>query len=69
MSQPDYNHQFLRRQKVEEMTTLSRNKIYSLMKEGKFPLSINLAPKLVVWVKREVEEWIETQIKNSRFTA
>jgi len=39
------------------------------MKEGKFPLSINLAPKLVVWVKREVEEWIETQIKTSRFTA
>ena len=69
MPQTDYNLQFLRRQKVEEMTTLSRNKIYSLMKEGKFPLSINLAPKLVVWVKREVEEWIETQIKTSRFTA
>ena len=69
MANNDYNLQFLRRPKVEEMTTLSRNKIYSLMKEGKFPLSINLAPKLVVWVKREVEEWIETQIKTSRFTA
>ena len=69
MANNDYNLQFLRRPKVEEMTTLSRNKIYSLMKEGKFPLSINLAPKLVVWVKSEVEEWIETQIKTSRFTA
>ena len=69
MPEIDYNKQFLRRPKVEEMTTLSRNKIYSLMKEGKFPLSINLAPKLVVWVKSEVEEWIETQIKTSRFTA
>ena len=65
----DYNLQFLRRPKGEEMTTLSRNKIYSLMKEGNFPKSIAIAPKVVVWVKKEVEEWIETQIKNSRFTA
>ena len=69
MNKTDYNHQFLRRPKVEEMTTLSRNKIYSLMKEDKFPKSIAIAPKCVVWVKREVEEWIETQIKTSRFTA
>ena len=66
MPQTDYNNQFLRRQKVEEMTTLSRNKIYSLMKEGKFPKSISIAPKVVVWVKKEVEDWIDTQIKSSR---
>ena len=69
MTQTDYNLQFLRRQKVEEMTTLSRNKIYSLMKEGKFPKSISIAPKCVVWVKGEIEEWIDTQISTSRLTA
>ena len=69
MPQTDYNFQFLRRQKVEEMTTLSRNKIYSLMKENKFPKSIAIAPKVVVWVKKEVEEWIDKQIRISRLTA
>ena len=48
------------------MTTLSRNKIYSLMREGDFPKSISIAPKVVVWVKKEVEEWIEAQIELSR---
>mgnify|MGYP001445891701 CR=1 FL=1 len=59
MTSSNIAYQFLRRPKVEEMTTLSRNKIYSLMKEGKFPKSIAIAPKVVVWVKKEVEEWIE----------
>ena len=58
--------EFLRRPKVEEMTTLSRNKIYSLMREGKFPKSIPIAPKIVVWVKREVEEWMDAQVQSSR---
>ena len=62
----DYTHQFLRRKKVEEITTLSRNKIYSLMKEGNFPKSIAIAPKCVVWVKREIEEWIVAQVHSSR---
>ena len=66
MPNKNYNLQFLRRPKVEEMTTLSRNKIYSLMKEGKFPKSIAVAPKVVVWVKQEIEEWIQTQMNTSR---
>ena len=66
MTQTNYNQQFLRRPKVEELTTLSRNKIYTLMKEGNFPKSISIAPKVVVWVKKEVEEWIDTQIRTSR---
>ena len=69
MTSMDYGKQFLRRPKVEEITTLSRNKIYTLMKEGKFPKSISIAPKVVVWVKKEVEEWIDTQIRTSRLTA
>ena len=69
MTSTTYAKQFLRRPKVEEMTTLSRNKIYLLMKEGNFPKSISIAPKVVVWVKKEVEEWIDTQIRTSRLTA
>ncbi len=66
MTSMDYGKQFLRRPKVEEITTLSRNKIYTLMNEGNFPKSIAIAPKVVVWVKREVEEWIDAQVQSSR---
>ncbi len=66
MTSMDYGKQFLRRPKVEEITTLSRNKIYSLMREGMFPKSVPIAPKIVVWVKREVEEWMEGQVVSSR---
>tara|TARA_B100001964_G_scaffold14508_1_gene15165 strand:+ start:715 stop:828 length:114 start_codon:yes stop_codon:yes gene_type:complete len=36
------------------------------MREGKFPKSVPIAPKIVVWVKREVEEWMEGQVVSSR---
>ena len=48
------------------MTTLSRNKNYSLMKEDKFPKSVAVAPKVVVQLEKEVEDWIYTQIKSTR---
>ena len=69
MPQTDYNNQFLRRQKGEENDNSFTQQNLFPNERGEVPLSINLAPKLVVWVKREVEEWIETQIKTSRFTA
>ena len=55
----NYEQQFLRRKQVEEITSLSRATIYKLMSEGKFPKSISIAPKIVVWVKQEIEEWMK----------
>ena len=58
--------EFLRRKEVEKKTTLSKNSIYNFMREGNFPKSIEIRPKVVVWIKSEVEEWMDAQIVASR---
>ena len=51
----------LRRPAVEERVCLSPSRIYSLMKEGKFPRPIRLSHQAVAWRESEIEEWIETR--------
>ena len=58
--------QWLRRKDVEKMTTLSKNTIYRFMNEGTFPKSLEVRPKIIVWVKSEVEEWMNEQILKAR---
>ena len=53
--------EFLRRKEVEKKTTLSKNSIYNFMREGNFPKSIEIRPKVVVWIKSEVEEWMDAR--------
>lgn len=52
--------------KVVEMTGLSRSAIYALIAEGRFPSQINLGPRTVGWAEREINEWIEVRIADSR---
>jgi len=52
--------------KVVEMTGLSRSAIYALIAEGRFPTQINLEPGTVGWAEREINEWIEMRIVESR---
>lgn len=52
--------------KVVEMTGLSRSAIYALIAEGRFPSQINLGPRTVGWAEREINDWIETRILESR---
>ncbi len=47
-------------------TGLSRSTIYDKMKNGEFPLSINLGPRAVGWIAEEVLDWIDKQIERSR---
>lgn len=51
---------------VVEMTGLSRSAIYALIAEGRFPSQINLGPRTVGWAEREINEWIEMRIADSR---
>jgi prophage regulatory protein len=52
--------------KVVKMTGLSRSAIYALIAEGRFPSQINLGPRTVGWAEREIHEWIEMRIADSR---
>ena len=51
---------------VMARTGLSRSTIYDKMKNGEFPLSINLGPRAVGWIAEEVLDWIDKQIERSR---
>ena len=62
----DFSNKLLRLRDVIKMTSLSRTTIYDYMAEGNFPKNIHLGPKISVWIEREIEEWINSQILLNR---
>ena len=62
----DFSYKLLRLRDVIKMTSLSRTTIYDYMSEGKFPKNIHLGPKISVWIEREIQEWINSQILLNR---
>ena len=64
----DLSKSFIRITEVIELTTLSKSTIYRLIKKNQFPKPITLRgmEKVRLFVRGEVEEWIETQIKTCR---
>ena len=62
----NYEYQLLRRKQVEELTSLSRSSIYRLMGKGLFSKSKGiLGGNIVIWVRKEVEEWIKEQVETA----
>ena len=62
----DFSYKLLRLRDVIKMTSLTRTTIYNYMEEGKFPKNIHLGPKISVWIEREIQEWINSQILLNR---
>ena len=62
----DFSDKLLRLRDVIKMTSLSRTTIYNNMAKGKFPKNIHLGPKISVWIEREIQEWINSQILLNR---
>ena len=62
----DFSDKLLRLRDVIKMTSLSRTTIYNNMEKGKFPKNIHLGPKISVWIEREIQEWINSQILLNR---
>ncbi|MDA8417104.1 MAG: AlpA family phage regulatory protein [Betaproteobacteria bacterium] len=56
----------IRRQQVEAMTSLSRSRIYALIKTGEFPPPIRLGAQSVAWVRTDIDEWIVQRIEASK---
>jgi len=54
--------QFLKLDEVITMTTLSRGSIYRLMAENKFPKQHEIADRRSVWLKSDIEAWMEEKI-------
>ena len=62
----DFSYKLLRLRDVIKMTSLTRTTIYNYIAEGKFPKNIHLGPKISVWIEREIQEWINSQILLNR---
>ena len=56
---------FIRLPQVKEITSLSRSSIYRMVSAGDFPKQISVGANQVVWVKHQVEEWMEKQVSAS----
>lgn len=56
-------------QGVTDKTTLGRSTLYAYMKAGKFPSSILLGDRHVVWIEEEIDTWVQGRVKASRPTA
>ncbi len=58
--------QLLRMKQVNERTGLSRGGVTSLIEKGTFPMPIKITQKSIAFIKSEIDEWIDQQIKLSR---
>ena len=70
MTQPSYK--MLRMKQVVEYTGLSRSTIYDMMDvkskrhDSTFPRSVQLTQATVCWLESEINDWLESKIKQSR---
>ena len=59
------NSPFFTIQEVSEFLGISISTINRLVKEGDFPPKVKLSPRRMVFMKREIDEWIESKRMNS----
>ena len=62
----DAPKQLIKRKKVEELTSLSRSRIYALMADNAFPKPVRLGSMSVSWVLADIEGWINARIADSK---
>lgn len=63
------NARLIRRKEVQAKTGLGASSIYALMKEGKFPLAIELSERRVAWLEAEIDQWIAERIANRKVSS
>ena len=58
------NRPFLTIKEVSELLGISVSTINRLIKRGGFPSKIKISPRRIVFLKKEINEWINTQNSN-----
>jgi prophage regulatory protein len=48
------------------ITSLCRSHVFALAKKGQFPSSITIGIRAARWSEREIHQWVQQQIANSR---
>ena len=68
MQENDYKAlKIIRLKDVQSLTGLSRSSIYSYVKKGTFPKSVNLGGRCTGWVKGEIDQWIQGRVQMRLF--
>ena len=57
------NRPFLTIKEVSNLIGISVSTINPLVKKGDFPSKIKLSPRRIVFMKNQIEEWIERKYK------
>ena len=57
------NRPFLTIKEVSKLIGISVSTINRSVKEGDFPSKIKLSPRRIVFMKNQIEEWIERKYK------
>ena len=55
--------EFIRLNVVKEITSLSKSTIYRLISEGNFPKQVQIGKRAVVWVRSDINAWINQKLK------
>ena len=55
--------QFIRLNVIKEITSLSKSTIYRLISEGDFPKQVQIGKRAVVWVRSDINAWINQKLK------
>ena len=55
------NRPFLTIKEVSKLIGLSVSTINRLVKKGDFPSKVKISPRRMVFMKKEIEEWINTR--------
>lgn len=64
--EPDQTFQLSTRQAVCTRVSLSKTKVYDLIREGRFPKAHQIEPGIRRWRSDDVEAWIEARAPRSR---
>lgn len=48
-----------RMKRVSRYVDIPKSSIYQLLKEGKFPAPRHVGPRVVFWLTKELDEWLE----------
>jgi prophage regulatory protein len=62
------NQRLIRRKEVQTKTGLCASSIYTLMKKGDFPQSLQISIRCVAWIESEVDQWISDRIASHKAT-
>ena len=62
----DIRERFLRIREVVHRTGMSKATIYNRMNQGLNPKQIPIGANLVVWLERDVQQWMQEQVDKSR---